>query len=319
MKRLFAMLLALIMVFSLAACGGKNPSTESQAPEVSATPEVQEPSFGIDLTVFYNDMMNAAGEVPMMMDMSADAELLEVTYPGLPAIETKQLVAVAPMMSAVALEFVFVEVANAADVEAVKTILQTRIDNQVAGGAWYPETIEQWEKYSEIVVIDNYVCLFVTSDKDGLIDAFRNGTEIPSWAEAPEVYVDLMSFYNDLCDEFGENFPANADMTEFPEMLDSFFPGLSEIETKQLVAYQPMMGAVVCEIVLVEVANSEDVAAVEAILQARIDAQVDGGAWYPESIEGWQNNSRIVSFGNYTMMIAYSECDTIVEYFSWNF
>ena len=255
----------------------------------------------------------------MMMEMAADPDMLEMTYPGLKDIETKQLVVAAPMMSAVAVEFVFVEVANAADVAAVEAILQARIDYQVEGGAWYPETIEGWKNNSEIVVIDNFVCLFVCSDKDGMIESFRNGTELPLWAKAPEVYVDLMSFYNDICMEFGENFPANADMTEIPEMFNDFFPGLADIETNQIVAFQPMMGAVVCEIVLVEVANEADVAAVEAILQARIDYQVEGGAWYPESIEGWQNNSRIVSFGNYIMMIAYSECDTIVEYFSWNF
>ena len=55
---------------------------------------------------------------------------------------------------------------------------------------------------------------------------------------------------------------------------------------------------------------------VKAIFQARIDAQVDGGAWYPETIEGWKNNSRIVVNGNCVMMIAYSECDAVVEAFN---
>ena len=198
MKKIVSLVLALMLALSLVACGnGGNTGSPapSGAPGASTTPEVQEPSFGADLNEFYNKMLAAAGEAPMMMDMAADPEMLEMTYPGLKDIETKQLVAVAPMMSAVAMEFVFVEVANAADVDAVKTILQGRIDAQVAGGAWYPETIEQWEKYSEIVVIDNYVCLFVTPDKAGLIEAFRNGTEVPSWAEAP-IY--LSEFYMNM-------------------------------------------------------------------------------------------------------------------------
>ena len=62
---------------------------------------------------------------------------------------------------------------NAEDVEAVKAILQQRVDDQVAGGAWYPATIEVWENSSEIVVIDNYVCLFVGADKDAQVEAFR--------------------------------------------------------------------------------------------------------------------------------------------------
>lgn len=130
-----------------------------------------------------------------------------------------------------------------------------------------------------------------------------------------QVWVDLTAFYTSLCEEYGENFPATADIVEFG-MVNDFFPGLSDISTNQLLAFQPMMGAVVCEIVLVEVADEADVDGVKAILQSRIDAQINGGAWYPESIEGWQNNSRIVSNGNYVMMIAYQECDAIVESFN---
>lgn len=333
MKKIVSLVLALVLALSLVACGGKTntetpgPSTPStDAPSTSTTPEVQEPSFSKDLAQFYTDVMNAAGEAPMMMEMHADLEMLEMTYPGLKDIETKQLIAVAPMMSAVALEFVFVEVANASDVDAVKTILQTRIDNQVAGGAWYPETIDQWANYSEIVVIDNYVCLFVTSDKDGLIEAFRNGTEIPSWAEAPEVSLDLLTFYNDI---FNELYPLDEegystgpyceDVAVMPEMLDGYYPGLSEIATNQLHVFMPMMSAVAFEVALIEVADSADVAAVEAILQARIDAQVAGGAWYPETIEQWEMNSRITSHGNYILLAVGTDCDYFIEAFGWQF
>ena len=83
-----------------------------------------------------------------------------------------------------------------------------------------------------------------------------------------------------------------------------------------MMVYQPMMGAVVCEIALVEVADAADVETVKGIFQGRIDSQVDGGAWYPESIEGWKNNSRITVNGNCIMMIAYSECDSVVDAFN---
>ena len=118
----------------------------------------------------------------MMMPM--EGEMLDAAYEGLSAIETKQLVVYAPAISAVAMEFAFAEVADAADVETVQNIFQARIDAQVDGGAWYPATIEQWEKNSEIVTIDNYVCLFVCSDKDVLIEAFRSGSDVPAWAIA---------------------------------------------------------------------------------------------------------------------------------------
>ena len=105
------------------------------------------------------------------------------------------------------------------------------------------------------------------------------------------------------------------------EYLDQLYPGITGIATKQCLIYQPMITSVVCEIALIEVENSSDVAAVKAILQARIDYQVGddenpGGALYPASVEGWQNNSRIVSNGNYIMMIAYDKCDSIVNSFN---
>ena len=134
--------------------------------------------------------------------------------------------------------------------------------------------------------------------------------------EVPAAGTDLNAFYLSLMDTYGENFPATMNVCESIEMLDTFYPGLSAIDTKQMMIYQPMMGAVVCEIALVEVTNSADVDAVKAILQGRIDTQVEGGAWYPESIEGWKSNSRIVTNGNCLMMIAYSECDAVVEAFN---
>ena len=134
--------------------------------------------------------------------------------------------------------------------------------------------------------------------------------------ESGAASVDLNAFYVSLTETYGENFPANMNLCEMVEVLDSFYPGLSAVESKQMLVYQPMMGAVVCEIALVEVANAADVETVKAICQARIDAQVDGGAWYPESIEGWKLNSRVVAKGNHVMMIAYDQCDAVVDAFN---
>jgi len=382
-RRILSMALACVLSLSLlTACGSGDKGSASAPSGSTGSSSVQDPSFGKDLTAFYNEIMAAAEEGPMMMDLAADAEMLEAMYPGLGEVETKQLVVASPAMSAVSIEFAFAEVADAADVEAVKTIFQNRIDAQVAGGAWYPETIEGWKNSSEIVVIDNFVCLFVCPEKDGMIDAFRNGTEVPVWAKAqtpaegegdtgimdmpvadgPAAYdpeadapaasapeadvpaaapeadvpaaapstpsveptpdssvssssVDLNAFVADLAAKHGENFAANANVVEFG-MHNDLYPGISDIATNQLAIYQPMMGAVVCEIALAEVTNASDVDAMKAIFQARIDAQVAGGAWYPESIEGWQNNSRIVTNGNYVMMIAWSLCEDAVADFN---
>lgn len=128
---------------------------------------------------------------------------------------------------------------------------------------------------------------------------------------------DLQMFYDGLVFD-DPDFNATAEL--FGEYLDVYYPGLSAIPARQLVVYQPIMSAVVCEIALVEVEDSADVMAVIELLQARVAAQVGtedepGGAWYPASIESWQNNSRIVSHGRYIMLIAYDKCDDVVAAF----
>lgn len=85
--------------------------------------------------------------------------------------------------------------------------------------------------------------------------------------------------------------------------------------------YYAAISASVGEIALVEVESADDVQAVKDIFQARIDYQVGdetnpGGAWYPASIEGWKNNSRIVSNGNYVMLVAADGADDIVSAFN---
>ena len=129
----------------------------------------------------------------------------------------------------------------------------------------------------------------------------------------------LNAFVESIANANPENWPAMMPLDS--EALGAFYAGLNDIATKDCVVYMPMMSSVVCEIALVEVENEADVQAVKDIFQARINYQVGdetnpGGAWYPESIEGWKNNSRIVVNGNCVMMIAYSECDAVVDAFN---
>ena len=90
------------------------------------------------------------------------------------------------------------------------------------------------------------------------------------------------------------------------ETLESYYPGLADLATEQLVAKAPMMSSVVNEIVLAQCATEEDAAAAAAILQDRVDAQAEGGAWYPESMEAW-SNAQVIQEGSYVAMIASSQ------------
>lgn len=146
----------------------------------------------------------------------------------------------------------------------------------------------------------------------------EGGEDAPSGAQTE---IDLAAFYETLRAE--STWPELMNLTEdetVTELLDSYYPGLSEIPTKQCGVYIAAISAAVGEIALVEVENDEDVQAVEDIFQGRIDYQVGddenpGGAWYPETIEGWKNNSRIVSHGNYVMLAVGIPADAAVESF----
>ena len=144
----------------------------------------------------------------------------------------------------------------------------------------------------------------------------------PSEPAAPEgpaaESVDLAAFAASLTAD-QETWPGMMAMEG--EALEAFYPGLSEIAVRQCVVQMAMISASGDELALVEVENSADVQAVKDIFQARIDYQVGdgespGGAWYPGPTEMWRSESRIVSSGNFVMLVAHSGADGVAEQFS---
>lgn len=176
MKKLFSLILVLSLVFSLAACGSKpteptEPSTPAEPnapvePEKPAEPEIK----SADLQAFYEKTF-VNENMPMMGVM--DSEMLDAFYAGLTALELKQCIVAMPMISAVGAEVALVEVNNAADIEKVQEIFKARIQAQIDGGAFYPATIETWEKSSEIVVNNNTVMLICLETKDEIVEKFN--------------------------------------------------------------------------------------------------------------------------------------------------
>ena len=121
--------------------------------------------------------------------------------------------------------------------------------------------------------------------------------------------VDLMAFYQTIMESAGDNAPFMMDLVNElgAEGVESFYPGLTALTFNQQVMFMPAMSAVACEIAMVECANAADVETVKTIFQNRINTQAEGGAWYPETIEGWKNNSDIVVEGNYVAMFVIPE------------
>lgn len=118
--------------------------------------------------------------------------------------------------------------------------------------------------------------------------------------------VDLTGFYNSLATEYGWDDNTMANLTDDPELLEMYYPGLSEINTTQLIAKAPMMSSVVNEFVFLQCETEEDAAKAAEILQTRITAQTEGGAWYPESMEAW-GRGVVDQQGTYVAMIASAE------------
>lgn len=142
-------------------------------------------------------------------------------------------------------------------------------------------------------------------------------TPTPEPTPTPAPGVDLAAFYQSVTGqyEFGPLELAS------DGLLDGYYPGLSGIAAEQCLIYICQMTMNNGEFGLVQVKNSADVAAVKAIFQARINQMVGtddnpGAAWYPGAIESWKNNSRVVSNGNYVMMIVHENCDDIVSQFN---
>lgn len=120
---------------------------------------------------------------------------------------------------------------------------------------------------------------------------------------------DLQKFYDTLAEEYQWDEGYLVDIEG--EMLESYYPGLSGISTKQFIAKMPMMSSVVNEMVFLQCETEEDAQKAAEILQDRIDYQVGdknnpGGAWYPESIEAWKQG-QVIQQGTYVAMVASAE------------
>lgn len=131
--------------------------------------------------------------------------------------------------------------------------------------------------------------------------------------------VDLNAFYNELAEKYswvGEDDvtedmdPESVMMMDLEgEMLESYYPGLAEINAKQFMAKASMISAVVNECVFMECENAKDAAAAAEILNNRITMQAEGGAWYPDSVEAW-GKAEVITNGNFVAMIASAQNQT---------
>lgn len=311
MKRTLALLLASVMLLSLlAACGenkngaGDKPgedvteTTPTPTPDNGKEPEA-DPSVEVKLTLNKTEVTLNAEGATFQLKYSTEPEVdADVTYTsGDKTVATVSgdgtITAVAPGTAVIT--------ATCGDAKAECTI---KCD-------WTEETPAP-ETTPPIMPVPNTPVPNTPAPNTPAPNTPAPNTPAPAGPPAA-ASVDLAAFYEAILSSY--EMGAMDDISGVSDILDNFYAGLSGISTKQCLVCVPMMTSVVSEFVLIEVVDAADVDAVKAILQARVDVQAGGGAWYPDTVDGWKNNSRIVSNGNYIMMIVHRDCDSIVSDF----
>ena len=139
-------------------------------------------------------------------------------------------------------------------------------------------------------------------------------TEAPT--EPPVEHIDLEALYNqgmEVLAQMGPDAPVL-----FPELnidyLNSFYPGIADVEMKQFYAGVAPVTNAPFEIILVEVANEADVQTLLDIFHARADL-ASGDTSYPENAEAWMNNCKITSRGCYVFLaVLMDPCEVPAEF-----
>ena len=322
-RRIFAAVLATAMVLSLAACGGgnkggaasSNPGSGSDVSVIapggdSSQPDASNPDGSNPSTP---DASQPEGSAP---DGSADGSSSEGTQPGgsdsaVTITLNKTDVTLKKAGATFRLRYTAqpdtdgLAVFSSSD-EKVATVAEDGTVTAVAPGQ---ATITVEYDGAKATCIIRCRWDGVSSDSSG--SSSGSGSSSAS-------KVDLQKFYDDTIGKYEFGFLELADSS----LLDQMYAGLSGISAEQKLVYITRMSMNNGEFGLVQVKDSKDVDTVKAIFQARIDrmsgedGQGNPGAWYPGPTEQWLNNSRVVSNGNYVMMVVHESCDDIVKEFN---
>lgn len=122
---------------------------------------------------------------------------------------------------------------------------------------------------------------------------------------------DLNQFYEDFMSALGENDrPAMMDVGA--DLLPGVYPGLESIAARQLVAKTALISAVAFEFVLIEPEDPAGVQAAADVLQARIDYQTANGAFYPMTVEAWEQ-AKVITRGGVAALLCAGDLQADAE------
>lgn len=323
MKKFLSLLLALVFCLSLAACGG-SPSAESQSPsqpvEASGEPS-QEPT--------------GDPSVQPSEDQPDPSDSQEPDTPSDPSQNPSESAGSAIVLShtdvtlkSAGASFVLTAEETGTP-EGVRTALVWSSGDEsvaaVTDNGDGTATVTAVSPGKAVITASAVYSTIVPGDPLVLSCIVRcrwtEETPAPSESAAPSqepAGTDLSTFADDIISKY--ELPTFLSLAD-DELVANFYAGLESIAADQKLVYVNMMSMNMGELVLVEVRDSADISTVKAILQARIaymvgDGNGPGGAWYPAPTEEWTNNSRVVSSGNYVMMVVDDDCDAIVDEFN---
>ena len=146
MKRIFALLLAILMLTTVCGCGKKE---EGPAP-------------GTALSTFYQAILDAqpADAEELILFEEYHPDLIASFYPGLERIELNQQVFYMPPIATHPCEIVMVEAKNGEDAQAVADIFRARIE-MGSDDTSYPESAAGWQRFAQVQRSGNFVCMIV--------------------------------------------------------------------------------------------------------------------------------------------------------------
>lgn len=302
MKRLLALLAALTVLLALAGCGASEDTGDSQ-----------EDPTQVEETLPEEENTEEEAEEPQEPETEDPAE--EETLPEneeTPAEDDSEKAPAETGMTLSRMDFTLFKAGS------TYKLIASGVEGACTYTSSNPKVATVGTDGTVTAVAPGNATITVTNGSEKRTCVVRcNWTESkpeekPEEKPAESDSVDLTAFYNDTI----ANYEFQALQAFTGDILDTYYPGMSDVSTKQCLIMGTMMSMNNGEFCLVEVTNSSDVDTVKKILQDRVDYMAETGAWYPGPTELWTNSSRVVSNGNYVMMVVHESCDDIVDDFN---
>jgi len=349
MKKLTALLLALVMLLSLAACGGNNagnsansgntnPSANDQQQEVTDGDDVpgETESVGIN---FSEKTLTSFGESFQLVptgDLAANAKIsFSTNNDGVAVVSQDGTITAAGPGEAVITMTVDVDGKKNELTCAVTCTWEENVPT-LSRKDFTLKNVGDTFKLEAMYILEGSTITWSSADEavaivaeDGTVTAVGAGhTTITATVDEGGDFYELTCIVRCSAAEAGGVSGGAADLSfvheaagavglglvEDAELIENFFPGLTAAAEESIV-YMSMMGISNSEVVLVK---TGDVDAVKGILQSRVDFMVEGGAWYPATIEIWETTAQIVSHGNYVLLAVGETAGDIVASFNAN-